>query len=418
MIPVKKLPSLWRRLVELSKGRFIPSNEELVFGVAEILCDSPAFAKQQEIVVACLATKSTSDRLQSYIFKGLGNPVQCVRDIVGNQLGLGRDSRVTFLLIMESPQQAPGWVLDLKEKYGSQITCFGQTEGVAVLDRYPQFIDEFGTSTVEAIGRMESLVADLRAQLEQKKKELGSYENELKTFASPDNRRRSQQAWKTMLAETQHKLRTCICDILVQAEILKDIAIFSEKGSHEVGDAIVRACSEASSRLGSLELRGKPPIKREKREILEVKTELNTLMRDLQVESNISIGRQGTILLDLQGLRDILRELVQNARYWISTKNNASYEGRITVEAKRTGAGAIQSSLEIVVEDNGPGVHPDAKHLIFYPTMTFRKDGTGEGLAIVHRYCLAHDGEVCENGEFGVGARFVLRIPFQTGDAQ
>jgi signal transduction histidine kinase len=68
-------------------------------------------------------------------------------------------------------------------------------------------------------------------------------------------------------------------------------------------------------------------------------------------------------------------------------------------------------SLELTVEDSGPGIPPEHLPQIFEPFYTTKPDGTGLGLAIVHRIVQEHDGEIrVETGEAG-GARFVIALP-------
>lgn len=80
-------------------------------------------------------------------------------------------------------------------------------------------------------------------------------------------------------------------------------------------------------------------------------------------------------------------------------------------------AGQAVEQLEIVVEDNGPGIAAEDRHLIFEPF--YRPDasrnrasgGVGLGLAIVRQIMLRHGGSVEVTGAAAGGARFVLRLP-------
>lgn len=65
----------------------------------------------------------------------------------------------------------------------------------------------------------------------------------------------------------------------------------------------------------------------------------------------------------------------------------------------------------IRIEDEGPGVDPDRKQVIFQPFYSSRVKGMGLGLSIVKGIVDAHGGAVLEEGEEGEGAKFVILLP-------
>ena len=68
-------------------------------------------------------------------------------------------------------------------------------------------------------------------------------------------------------------------------------------------------------------------------------------------------------------------------------------------------------NLLIIVDDDGPGVPPEARQRIFQPYHSTKSGGTGLGLALVQRVVTAHGGTVrCEKSPLG-GARFVVIVP-------
>ncbi len=66
--------------------------------------------------------------------------------------------------------------------------------------------------------------------------------------------------------------------------------------------------------------------------------------------------------------------------------------------------------LELVVEDDGPGMNASTLQRIFEPFYTTRPAGTGLGLAVVRSTAQAHGGDVNVESEPGKGTRFTLRI--------
>jgi two-component system sensor histidine kinase FlrB len=69
------------------------------------------------------------------------------------------------------------------------------------------------------------------------------------------------------------------------------------------------------------------------------------------------------------------------------------------------------SSVNISVKDQGPGLTETLHEKIFEPFFTSRAKGTGLGLAVVRAVAQAHDGDVWVHSIPGQGAEFGLRLP-------
>jgi two-component system sensor histidine kinase PilS (NtrC family) len=65
----------------------------------------------------------------------------------------------------------------------------------------------------------------------------------------------------------------------------------------------------------------------------------------------------------------------------------------------------------LVVSDDGPGIAAPDLLRVFTPFFTTKRDGTGLGLATVHRIVEAHGGSVSVDSREGEGATFVVRLP-------
>ncbi|MFP5219047.1 MAG: ATP-binding protein [Actinomycetes bacterium] len=95
--------------------------------------------------------------------------------------------------------------------------------------------------------------------------------------------------------------------------------------------------------------------------------------------------------------------------------------------ADRHGGGAVRVAIctdptlvRLEVDDEGPGVPPDERELVFDRFARGRAasargdtDGTGLGLALVKQHALAHRGSVQIVDRPGGGARFVVELPAQ-----
>ena len=114
-----------------------------------------------------------------------------------------------------------------------------------------------------------------------------------------------------------------------------------------------------------------------------------------------------TATADVNRLDQVLANLVDNAIKY------GRAQGRVTVGGKKLDDG----KLEIFVQDDGPGIPPEALDRVF--ERFYRVDkarsrdqgGTGLGLSIVKHIVQAHGGEVWAKSELGKGATFFFTLP-------
>ena len=121
------------------------------------------------------------------------------------------------------------------------------------------------------------------------------------------------------------------------------------------------------------------------------------------VEFVVEIDRnQPDIWIDPQALRRVFSNLFENA---ISAMKG---EGRIRVAVTHDFG---RSTLRIQVEDNGPGISPEAVDRIFLPYFSTRDAGMGLGLAIVQRIVSEHRGTITHAPASPAGAIFTIELP-------
>lgn len=105
----------------------------------------------------------------------------------------------------------------------------------------------------------------------------------------------------------------------------------------------------------------------------------------------------------------VMLNLVVNAAQAIGESLKDGDRGEIRISTRLEG-----EWVEIVVEDNGPGIPPEIKSRIFDPFFTTKEvgKGTGQGLAIAHSVIAdKHKGTIHVESQQGHGARFIIRIP-------
>ncbi len=92
----------------------------------------------------------------------------------------------------------------------------------------------------------------------------------------------------------------------------------------------------------------------------------------------------------------------------VASADAGSSTGAAAGDAGRSDAA---DGVELVVEDNGPGVPPASRDRIFSPFFTTKKDGTGLGLVVAREIAREHGGDlVVADGSLG-GAAFVVSLP-------
>jgi C4-dicarboxylate-specific signal transduction histidine kinase len=96
--------------------------------------------------------------------------------------------------------------------------------------------------------------------------------------------------------------------------------------------------------------------------------------------------------------------LIQNAADALADAKTAA--PKIKVSLSRQGEFFV-----VDVEDNGPGVPPAMREIIFDPYVTTKHTGTGLGLAIVKKISIEHGGMVTADASSLGGARLRLTLP-------
>jgi two-component system phosphate regulon sensor histidine kinase PhoR len=135
--------------------------------------------------------------------------------------------------------------------------------------------------------------------------------------------------------------------------------------------------------------------------------DLRSRAAEKQVTLDNDVSTPLSARADAERLHQVLCTLIENAiKYGRSG-------GRATIGARDSG----DNKVEAWVQDDGPGIPPEARERVF--ERFYRADrarsretgGTGLGLAIVKHIVQAHGGEVWVKSELGQGATFFFTLP-------
>ena len=109
-------------------------------------------------------------------------------------------------------------------------------------------------------------------------------------------------------------------------------------------------------------------------------------------------------------LRQLLLNLLTNAKAAVLSPalKNPEQLPSIFLEAR-----LAEQSLVIEIRDNGCGITSEQRDKIFEPFVTYKKDGTGLGLALARRIATSHGGTLTVSSVPGTFTVFTLSLPVQ-----
>lgn len=116
-------------------------------------------------------------------------------------------------------------------------------------------------------------------------------------------------------------------------------------------------------------------------------------------------GQIPPVVGDPQALGQVFLNLLKNAAEALD-----SNAGIVRVTVRRTG-----EQIEVAVEDDGPGVRPEAAGRLFEPFFSTKPAGKGSGLglSICRNLAAQHGGTIEADLGFSGGGRFVVKVPIE-----
>jgi two-component system sensor histidine kinase PilS (NtrC family) len=165
------------------------------------------------------------------------------------------------------------------------------------------------------------------------------------------------------------------------------------------------------------------PAKRELVDLGAVVEELVGMFeaaRPENVEVEVEIGRDLTAFADPTQVRQILWNLILNAVQAMPAGGRIRISVAEVVEKPQEAASEVRNDakreagfVEVTVADTGVGIAPEELERIFDPFFTTKPDGSGLGLATVHRIVEANRGSLRVESHVGEGTVLQVRFPRQ-----
>jgi two-component system sensor histidine kinase PilS (NtrC family) len=227
-----------------------------------------------------------------------------------------------------------------------------------------------------------------------------------------------RQEWLATLGEMSagmaHEIRNPLAAVGAAMQMLRRDQNFDETSARLV-DIAIRETARLDAIIKAFLVYARPPALNLKEcDVNDVLSETLDLLRqqmaerpDLSLEPMLLAGPLPAHF-DPDQMKQVFWNLASNA-YQAMLKG-----GRLTISTKlrkvttgeRTG-----KIVEIAFEDTGEGIKPEDLDKIFLPFFTTKKEGSGLGLAAVHRIVDLHGGWIRVHSEPGKGSRFVVCIP-------
>jgi two-component system phosphate regulon sensor histidine kinase PhoR len=227
--------------------------------------------------------------------------------------------------------------------------------------------------------------------------------------------RQLENTRQEFVANVSHELRTPLSLIKGFVETLLDGA----RNDPELADRFLKTIEKHTDRLtyliedlltvsrlesGQIVMNLHPVVLRD--EVAHVIEDLQARALEKSVTLRNRVPEELHAKADADRLQQVLFNLVENAIKY------GRAEGCVTIG----GVPAADGKLELWVEDDGPGIPPEARERVF--ERFYRVDrarsretgGTGLGLAIVKHIIQAHGGEVWVKSELGQGATFFFTL--------
>jgi len=223
----------------------------------------------------------------------------------------------------------------------------------------------------------------------------------------------------TFLASMSHEIRTPMNAITSMAELLLRGNLSDEARGY------AQDIKHAGNNLVSIinDILDFSKIEAGKLEIIPVKYLLSSLINDtvniicmrigekpLRFFTNIDGNIPNSLIGDEVRLRQILLNLLSNAVKY-------SEKGHIGLTITADKRDDKQVWLKIAISDTGKGIKPEDQAKLFdeFVQVDAKKnrgiEGTGLGLAITRRLCIAMNGEIAVESEYGKGSVFTAIIP-------
>ena len=109
------------------------------------------------------------------------------------------------------------------------------------------------------------------------------------------------------------------------------------------------------------------------------------------------------VMLDAGNFRSVIVNIMVNAIYAVGGVDDPTVEVSFD---------KVDGGYEVNVKDNGIGIKDEDKEMIFRPSFTTKKTGSGIGLTISRHIMKNMNGDIRFTSVYGEGTTFTVFVPF------
>jgi len=215
----------------------------------------------------------------------------------------------------------------------------------------------------------------------------------------------------TLLSGVAHELNNPLSNISTSAQILAEV-IEDEDTDLEFKHSLIRQVVDQSNRARDivrtlLEFSRVGKVNKQRLLLAKLMDETIVLLRGQvpsEVDIQVDIPADLEIVVDKQRLQQVCLNLAKNAVDVLGS------EGHIWISAREVKREKRPREVEILIEDDGPGIPADLAPRIFDPFFTTKDVGHGSGLGlfIVHDIIEWHGGTINVDSRAGEGTTFII----------
>lgn len=211
------------------------------------------------------------------------------------------------------------------------------------------------------------------------------------------------------IAGVAHELNNPLTSVMGFAELLEKSDVGANYKRHvEIIHKSAQRCHKVVQALLSFARRHTP-----ERKAVSVNSLIEAALEILQYQlrtSNVEVilKLDPTVpqtMVDPHQMQQVFVNLINNARQAIESHQP---KGWIKVTTARNG-----ESIQVILQDNGPGIPPENLSKIFDPFFTTKEagKGTGLGLSLCYGIIKEHGGTITPRSRPGEGAMFTIELP-------
>jgi hypothetical protein len=233
----------------------------------------------------------------------------------------------------------------------------------------------------------------------------------------------SYRAWALMAQRVAHDLKNPLTSILLTVQRLQSEY---QQRAPETADVLDPYAARIEERVATLRQMASNFMKFVgEDDPAPTRTDLNAFVRDRAAEVEDGLPPDITLKLQLEEalpdvrvdhdqMQSVVDNLVANAVEALPEGGTITLATQALEDAALDAADAPQSYVTLEVLDTGEGMAPETQRRALEPGFTTDQNGTGVGLAIVHKIVRDHGGQVDIESEPGVGTGVAVHIPAET----